>query len=390
MPRVVRNKADRNGKSEHSRTVCNDRSEANNSPDTVIFYPLPWSVVVICGLSSGSKWLYAKLNFDAWGRKWCRVGVGSLANTLGVDRVTIRRWLRELEVRGLIWINHERACCYYYLNPKFRAGGFIPLLSTVLKRRDIGWTDKMVICSLAYKLAGNDWTWVMQKELAEDLGVSVRTIQRVIAGLKARCEVQIRLRKRNRKGGNKYALTCGAVLGGRIFGADSHTTRYPHLYKKWRLKSYFNGRRPKFHPGDLSASNSRALMQSEFVFETLAGYGVHEKVARPLAFDDHHPFGSVVQAHLNGQILRAQFWQGFDDAGLPRKDFNLAGYVVAALNGARREGKTVGTTRRFREAAAKDKLIKMAKAMKQKWRPPSEAVFADRVRRAKRALGLIA
>lgn len=390
MPRVVRKKAHRNGKSEHSRTRSTGRSAENKSPDSIQFWRLPWLVAVICGLSSGPKWLYSKLNTDATGRSWCRVGDRSLAKALGVDRVTIHRWLRELERWGLIWINHEKACCCYYLDPKFRAGVFIPMLSTVLKRRDIGWTDKMVICSMSYKLAENDWTWPMQKELAEELGLSVRTIQRVIAGLKARCEVQIRPRGRNRNKGNKYALTCGAVLGGRIFGGNSHTTECPPYYKKWRLKSYFNGRRPKFHLGDLSASNSRALMQSELVFETLAGYGVHEKVARPLAFDDHHPFGSVVQAHLNGQILRAQFWQRSDDAGMPRAKFNLAGYVVAALNGARREGKIVGTTRRFREAGAMSRTLKMAKARRGRWRPPSEAEFDRRRRAAKRALGLTA
>jgi DNA-binding MarR family transcriptional regulator len=388
MPRVVRKKLDRKVKTYIQRRVLTEKQGAKKSSDTVRFYPLPWVVAVICELSSGPKWLYAKLNFDAWGRDWCRVGVGSLAKTLGVDRETIQQWLTKLERFGLIRVVHERACCIYYLIPKYRAGGFIPLLAETMKRRDIGWVDKMVLCSLSYRQAGNDYCWAMQKAQAADLGVSVRTIQRVLAGMKARGEVQIRLRRRNRKQGNKYALTCGAVLGGRIFGANSHTTEYPHLYKKWKAKSYFKALRPEFLSGDLSARSSRDGFGLEAVFFELVGCGIHEKVARPLAFDDKHPFSSVVQAINNAQILRAAVFKRSDDAGLPRPNFNLPGYVVRALNGARREGKVVGTTKLFRSAAALSRAIKIAKARRGRWRPLSDPEFDRRRRAAKRALGL--
>jgi hypothetical protein len=305
-----------------------------------------------------------------------------------VDRETIQQWLTKLERFGLIRVVHERACCCYYLNPKYRAGGFIPLLAETMKRRNVGWVDKLLLCTMSYRQGENDYCWAMQKAQAEDLGLSVRTIQRALARMKARGEVQIRLRRRNRKQGNKYALTCGAVLGGRIFGAISHTTEYPHLYKKWKAKSYFKALRPEFLSGDLSARSSRDGFGVEAVFFELVNAGIHEKVARPLAFDDKHPFESVVQAINNAQILRAQFWKRSLDAGLPQPKFNLAGYVVRALNGARREGKKVGTTRLFREAGAMHRALKMAKARRGRWRPPSEAEFAARVRKAKRALGL--
>jgi len=388
MPRAVRKKADRQGKNEVSRTISTDRSGANKSLDSIPFWRLPWSVAAICGLNSGPKWLYAKLNFDAWGRSWCRVGVGSLANTLGVDRATIHQWLRKLERWGLIRVVHERACCCYYLIPKYRAGGFIPLLTETMKRRDVGWGYKLALCSMSYKLAGNDYCWVMQKELAADLGLSVRTIQRVIAGMKARCEVQIRLRGRNSKKGNKYALTCGAVLGGRIFGADSHTTKYPHLYKKWKAKSYLMAFQAEFQPGGLSASHSEHLSQAQSAYSELVGCGVHEKAARPMAFEQNHPPESVVQAINNALILRAQKWKRCLDAGLPRQKFSVPGYVVNALNGARREGKIVGTTRLFREAGAMSRTLKMAKARRGRYKPPSTAEIAARVRKAKRALGV--
>jgi len=388
MHRAARQKDDTGSQTEIIRALPGAGEVTKKSITTVPFWKLPWVVGVICDLSSGPKWLYAKLNFDAWGRSWCRVGVGSLGKTLGVDRVTIRQWLRELERFGLIRVVHERACCCYYLIPKYRVGGFIPLLGTVMKRRDVGWAYKLAMCSMSYKQAGNDWTWVMQKDLAADLGVSVRTIQRALAGMKERGEVQIRHRGWNRKKGNKYVLTCGAVLGGRVFGGDSHTTKYPHLYKKWKAKSYFKALRPEFLSGGLSASHSVPLSQTQLVFSELVCCGVHEKVAQPLAFVDKHPFESVVQAINNAQILRAQKWKRSLDAGLPQPKFNVPGYVVAALNGARREGKIVGTTRLFRKAAAMARALKIAKARRAKHPSPSEAEFANRVRKAKRALGL--
>ncbi|MBA7526315.1 hypothetical protein ES705_18476 [subsurface metagenome] len=388
MPRIVRKKLDRKVKTYIQRRVLTEKQGAKKSIPTVKFYPLPWSVAVICDLSSGAKWLYAKLNSDAWGRSWCRVGVGSLAKTLGVDIKTIRQWLMELERFGLIRVGHERACCCYYLIPKYRVGGFVPLLGTVMKRKGVGWAYKLLMCSLSYRQRNNDYCWPKQEVLAEDLGLSVRTIQRESARMKARGEVQIRIRRRNRKYGNKYALTCGALLGGRIFGAISHTTEYPYLYKKWKAKTSFKALRPGFLSGGLSASHSEPLSQAQLVFSELAGCGVHEKVARPLAFDDKHPFESVVQAINNARIKRAAVFKRSLDAGLPRPKFNVAGYVVAALNGACREGKVVGTTRLFREAGAMSRALKKAKARRGRWRPPSEAEFAARRRAAKRALGL--
>ncbi|MBA7634864.1 hypothetical protein ES703_42462 [subsurface metagenome] len=203
-----------------------------------------------------------------------------------------------------------------------------------------------------------------------------------------RGEVQIRLRKRNRKQGNKYALTCGAVLGGRVFGLNPHTTECTYLYKKRRAKSYFKALRPDFGLRDLSASGSNDGFGPAAVFSRLVSVGVHEKVARPMAFEQLHPFESVVQVINNAQILRATVWQRSLDAGFERPKFSVPGYVVRALNGARSEGKVVGTTRLFREAGAMSRALKVAKARRGKHKPLSEAEFEARRRKAIRALGV--
>lgn len=359
------------------------------SKPTVKFYPLPWSVAAFRDLTSGAKGLYAKLNSDACGRNWCRVGVGSLANTLGTGKGTIRRWRRELERLGLLRIKHDRAVCCYYINPKYRsAEGFIPLLSETMKRRDVGWAYKLVLCWLSYRQGINDYCWAKQKAITEDLGVSVRMVQRVLAAAKAKGELQIRMRRRNRKQGNKYTLTCGAVLGGRVFGVNSHATKCTPLYKKRKANTISKALRPKFPSQGLSEVSSRDGFGMEAVFLELVNVGVHEKVARPLAFDDKHPFESVVQAINNAHILRAAIWKRALDVKLPRPKFRLPGYVVAALNGSRREGKVIGTTKLFRYAAAMSRAIKFAKTRRGRWRPISEKEFAARVRKTKLALGI--
>lgn len=390
MPRAVRKKLAKKCKSEVSRSLTTGNSGAKKSSKTVRFYILPLVVAMICGLSTGAKCLFAKLNSDAWRRSWCRVGVGSLANCLGTDNRSIRRWIRELERWHLIKVGHERKVCCYYLYPKFRGGLFVPLLAETMKRRGVGWAYKLVMCWLSYRQADNDYCWARQKDIAEELGLSVRTVQRVLEAMKARGEVQIRQRGRNRKKGNKYVLTCGAVLGGRIFGASSHTTKCTHLDKTLKLKSYLKAFQAEFQSGDLSASSLSDGFEQEAVYFELVSIDIHEKVAGPMAFIDNHPIESVVNAKNNAKILRAHKCMRSDQAGLPPPKFNEAGYVVAALNGARREGKTVGTTKRFRQAGAMSRALKIAKARRGRWRPLSDAEIAARVRKAKRALGVLA
>lgn len=388
MHGTVRQKVDRTVKSKYPRKVLTEKQGAKKSIPTVKFYPLPWVVAAICDLSSGAKMLFAKLCFDAWGSSCCRVGTRLQANSLGVDRGTIRRWLRELQCRHLIKIEYEWACCCYHLDPRYRVGGFIPLLAETMKRRDIGWAYKLVLCSMSYRQGDNDYCWAKQKDIAEDLGLSVRTIQRILAGMKARCEVQIRLRGRNSKRGNKYALTCGAVLAGRIFGASSHTTESPPLYKKLKAKSYFKALRARLISGDLSSSGSRDGFGPEAGYLELVNVGMAGKVARGLAFVDKHPLESIVNAINNAQILRAAVFKRSHHAGLPPPKFNVAGYVVNALNGARREGKKVGTTKLFRQAAAMSRALKIAKARRGRWKPRSEAEVKAWVIEQKRALGV--
>lgn len=340
-----------------------------------IYYNLPFVVSMIRDLKSGTKGLYALLNFNASGRHYCRMTVSLMAYCLGTSRETIRRSLAELKRVGLIKITKENGGPKYYIIPQYRKGPSIPLLAVVMKRKKISFSYKLLICLLSFRQGSNEWMWEKQKELAADLGLTVCTIQRDLTAMKANAEIQIRLRRQNRRSGNKYALTCGARIGGRIFSPFSHITESTTLKKKMKAKSYLTTLRKKSLLESLSKIGSPDEIEAEAVYSELAGCGINEKVARPMAVNDKQPFESVVNAIMNAKILRAAVWKRALEAGLPRPKFNVAGYVVSALNAARREGKVIGTTKLFRQARAEFQALKLREAGRGQWEPKSGAEF---------------
>lgn len=361
------------------------------TPQKPIYYNLPFMVSMIRDLNPGTKGLFALLNFNAFRKHYCRMTISLMAYCLGTSTGTIRNQLAELKRVGLIKITKEEGRVKYYIMPQFRKGPSIPLLAVVMRRKpakNVSFSYKLLICLLSFGQASNEWMWEKQKELAADLGLSVRTIQRDLTAMKANAEVQIRLRRRYRINGNKYALTCGATIGGRIFSPVSHTTESTTLKKKMKAKSYLTTLRQKSLSGGLSQMGSPDEIEAEAVYSELAGCGIHEKVARAMAFDNKHPFESVVNAINNAKILRAAVWKRALEAGLPRPKFNVPGYVVNALNAARGEGKVIGTTKLFRQAGAEFRALELREARRGHWKPKSEAEFEKRRRAMIRSLGL--
>jgi len=181
--------------------------------EKAISYSLPLTVLRNDGLSSGAKCLFAKLDYDAGESDNCTKGAGSMAKSLSANRSTIRGWWSQLERKDLIKVVQERRGRCSHLARRFRTGPSIPLLADVMERRDVGASYKLVICLLSYRQRDKEFCWPKQADIAESLGLKLRTVQRILAKAKAKGEVQIRMRGRNRKQGNKYALTCGAVKG---------------------------------------------------------------------------------------------------------------------------------------------------------------------------------
>ncbi len=317
---------------------------------TPISYPLHLTVSMIPGLSSGAKILFAVLRYRAFGGRFCKVGDRALARIMGVDRKQIRRWRRELEQRGLIKVTHDGWRTGYCLARIYTSGESIPMLAEVVEQKGIGWTHKLQKCLISYREGANDCTWEFQKQIAKDQGCSVRTTQRVLRAMKEARELQIRLRQRNRKQGNKYTLTLKAVHGGRIFGDNSHRTKCPHVNKKRSAKSCLDASRQRILKRDLSQAETKTEIWMEETYLELRSIRINEDEARWMAFDLGIPFESVAQAINNAYTLRASQCQSALKAGSQMPYFNVAGYVINATKAARRECKIIGTTKLFREA----------------------------------------
>ncbi len=104
-----------------------------------------------------------------------------------------------------------------------------------------------------------------------------------------------------------------------------------------------------------NSENSSPELSQDWAYRLLRQYGVAEKRSKALIYEQLVPPESIEEAVKNG--LAKQNHQ---------KDFVLTpGYIVAALNGARKEGKTVKPTR-----ASKALQSKLRRRERRKTRPP--------------------
>jgi len=85
-----------------------------------------------------------------------------------------------------------------------------------------------------------------------------------------------------------------------------------------------------FSPGDLSETNAK-----DEVYRLLLHYGVNQKVAKSIVFEKKTPPESIREAVKNG-LSKAKYEKGF---------VLKPGYIIAALNAARKEGKMVKPTK---------------------------------------------
>jgi len=88
-----------------------------------------------------------------------------------------------------------------------------------------------------------------------------------------------------------------------------------------------------FSSGDLSKANAQ-----DRGYHLLISQGVNQKVARSIVYEQHTPLQSIEETIKNGLAKQKA-----------ERNFTLeSGYIVAALNGARKEGKTVTSTKASR------------------------------------------
>ena len=114
-------------------------------------------------------------------------------------------------------------------------------------------------------------------------------------------------------------------------------------------------------PGKLSEADAQARA---YDLLTEPHIGVAQKVAHSIVYEQHVPLESIEETIKNG-LAREKYEEGF---------VLQPGYIVAALNGARREGKVVGPTRKSR--LFKEHLDQLNKAKNRT--PLTQKEFAEK------------
>lgn len=382
----------------------------------------PEQVLKTRELPRSAKLLYSELGWQALTRELVDPGITVLARRLGTTRSTVRRDLGLLDRVGLIRTIPRKSGQPYAcrVNRDYCVGASVPILNSVVERKDLNAAQKVVECLLSFRQGANDCCWPTQRDIAEQLGMPLRTVQRTIASLRRRGLLQV---KRGRNHINRYRVTFGGVPGERVYGKkpagherSAASKRMPPLLatldktivetpigvgflkQKFTFSPILSRLTPEAKAQSRSTAQSRIQtragpaykteLEPERVYRLLTDRGVAPKVARPMAFEQFVPWESADHAIWNGEILRNSQWQEDMRAGLPKRRFNLPGYIVQAVNGARHEGKIVKETELFREVRRERAAHKKAEARRKDRQPPSLEECEKRRRAMKKALGV--
>ena len=131
-----------------------------------------------------------------------------LAAALGKTVPEIQEYLRELQAGGLVQIRPQGNNTVA-LSLKHRAdlSDSMPLDPELLARRDLTDEAKLVLCLLRFRQGSNEFCQVTQRQIAGDLGMSVRAVKRALRELQAGGWVQIRPQGNNRADEYFYSVT---------------------------------------------------------------------------------------------------------------------------------------------------------------------------------------
>ena len=125
---------------------------------------------------------------------------------------------------------------------------------------------------------------------------------------------------------------------------------------------------------DFSRTDLSSRAQSEYACALLAKYSIDKQVAEKLVFVQHTPLESIEEAIKNG-LAKQKNEKGF---------VLLPGYIVASLNGARSEGKTVKPTKYSKQLHNEIAKKNLLKAIPRTWLSQTE--FAARRQQQTEAL----
>jgi hypothetical protein len=343
------------------------------------FIALPGIILAWAGLLPIDKIVFGLFRWHQNGKDYCWPDPERWAELLGCDLRTIRASVARLTEAGCLRtdiIDGRRV--YSVLQAKDRFYLRVPV--AVLLRHDLNPAERLGLALVAFNCQGSEdrHGWASHEKMSEWLGMGRRSVVRMMGKLKDAGLIAVRRRGPR---SNQYALTPAGEVAIMAQQGGKRCANFARPSKEENKTSREAKEKAVLQTVSLiGLSGCRPVEAPESpehrVFQRLLDHGVHRTVAASIVYHQRHGPASIDQAIDNALLRQAEHRQ----RGLDRlKPFNLAGYIVASLNGARREAGIVKPSRLFIAARAR---YERAKAIRSSpFVPLPEAVFEERRRR---------
>ena len=276
-----------------------------------------------------------------------------IAQAAGCCRSTVSRAEKQLKEAGLLGVDDSDKCNRYRVCEWVEHLPKIWVNPALVRDDDLSILQAGFVSYVKFRQGNNLATWLKIREAAEALGVSYHSVARAAASDAVLDFVEKIHRPERRSSKNEYYLTEVSWLETFVFGPKSARPKCSALGQTSRKKELFNapfGRRAVFSP-DFGLSNDSKRDQE--VYRLLRSIGTADSVARPMAFEQRYPLADVEQAIVNAALRGDDYHRRIRRSGLRARRFNLAGYVIAILNGAHRECHGVGPSKLAEVAQAR-------------------------------------
>jgi DNA-binding transcriptional regulator YhcF (GntR family) len=261
----------------------------------------------------------------------------TIARNMRCNRQTAGRAVDEAEQAGYLEVDRNGKCHSYHVCECVKGLAKTWVNPALVRDDGFGVLQAVLLSELKFRQGDNEATWPKIRELAGVLGVSYCSIERAAFWLAALGYIQIRHRLWRRSSKNEYALTCLGKEATGVSEPKRALSKSNILLQTSMEGDYFKAnsvRNDRLRAGfGLSFSPEPAPE----VYRLLRFIGIADSVARPMAFEQRYPLADVKQAIVNAIIRRDDYCRRMRRLGLPTPRFNLAGYIVATLNGARSE-----------------------------------------------------
>ncbi len=297
------------------------------------------------------------------------VSEDTISQEMRCHRSTASRAVNELRAEGYLDVDDNEKCNRYQIPEWAKRLPKLWVNPALVRDDGLSIAQACWVSLVKFRQGDNDATWPTHQEAADFLGVSYHTIARTATWSAALGYVQKRHRPWRRSSKNEYCLT---NLGREATGVFEPKTARPKcsaLGQTIREEDlvYANSVRNGSFRAQFGLSFSPD--QDQEVYRLLRSIGTADSVARPMAFEQRYPLADVKQAMVNAALRGDDYHRQMRRLDLPAKRFNLAGYTVATLTGAHREGHGVPPSKFARAAEARDQGGARAAAAG----PPTEA-----------------